>query len=238
RQQELYATGVVDQQLFDDTKTQQELAQARLHMARARFKRADEDKKDSVLYAPFSGFVVERRMNSGELFSGMANEYVFHLIDTRTVEVESNIIETKKRYLKQQQAVTVTVDAIPDKSFAGTITAINPLVDPASRKFLVKITVKNPSFELESGMFARVGIPEKSSLQAILVPAGAVIERHGKTVLFTTENNRAVTKEVKIGLVTHELLEVIDSISEGTPVITDGLYAVKDGTPIKVISRQ
>ena len=232
RKKELFKTGIVDKEMFDDLATDVELVRARADMARSRLEKAEEDMKDSVLYAPFSGFVVERKMNTGEIFSGMSNEYVFHIVDTGTVRVEVNIFETKKKYIKTGQKVSVRVDAIPEKMFAGRITVVNPLVDTASRKFLVKIEMPNPDLALESGMFARVNIPAEKRTQTLLVPAGAVVEREGKKVLFVADAQTAVEKNVTIGLRTHELFEVLDGIKEGDSVIVDGLYSVKNGTPL------
>lgn len=235
RQEKLFQTGVVDRQMHDDIKTQVELAEARVRMAESQQQRAEEDLKDSILYAPFSGFVVERRMNIGETYSTAADKgYIFHLVDTSSVEVEIHVFETKKRYLNTGEKVTVTVDAIPDKSFEGTITVVNPLVDAPSRKFLVKIRVANPSFLLESGMFARVTITEEKSPQALIVPASAVIERDGTPVVFIAANGAAVERQVKTGLVTREAVEVLAGVQDGESIITDGLYALKNGTPVVV----
>jgi len=235
RVRKLYEKGVADKQLYDDTVTEVTLARARAAMAASRLERAREDFKDSVLYAPFSGFVVERKMNTGEIFSGMANEYVLHLVDTRTVKVEVNIFETKKQYIQVGKKVPVLVDAVPDVTFEGVITAVNPLVDPASRKFLVKIEIPNPDYKLESGMFARVSIPEKSSRNALLVPAAAVTQRDGRQLVFTVKNNTAVQQPVATGLMTHDRVEITQGLKAGDSVIVDGLYAVKNGTPLEIV---
>jgi HlyD family secretion protein len=234
RNQELLARGVINKEAFDDMATENELARARADMARSRLERAEEDYKDSVLHAPFAGFVVERRMNTGEMFSGMPNEYVFHLVDTCTVKVEVDVFETKKQYVVPGKATVVAVDALPGRKFEGRISVVNPLVDRTSRKFLVKIEIPNPNFELESGMFARVEIPEEQSAGTLVVPAGAVIERQGRKVVFVAEAQRAVERAVFTGLTTAERVEIRAGLQPGERIIVDGLYAVKDGTPLKI----
>ncbi len=234
RKDELFKKGIIDKQMYDDIATEVALARARADVAGSRLDRAREDMKDSVLYAPFSGFVVERKMNTGEIFSGMANEYVFHLVDTSIVKVEVNIFETKKQYISVGKKVSVAVDAVPDKLFDGAITVVNPLVDPASRKFLVKIEIANADFALESGMFARVNIPEEQRADALLVPAAALLERNGEKVVFLAKEKKAVQQAVEVGLMTHERVEILKGIAPGDRVIVDGLYAVKDGTPLLI----
>jgi len=235
RQKDLFEKGIIDKERFDDIVTEADLARAREQMAESRFNSAKEDMKDSILKAPFSGFVVERRMNTGEMYSGRANDYVFHLVDTKSVKVELNIIETKKRYLKEGKTVSVLVDAIPGKVFEGKVDVINPLVEPASRKFLVKIKMENPDLMLESGMFARVSIPEEQHIDVLLVPAQALIERDGKNLIFLARQGKAVARVVQIGLRTHAFSEVTDGdIKPGDPVIVDGFYAIKEGSPLTI----
>jgi len=146
-----------------------------------------------------------------------------------------NIIETKKRYLKEGKTVSVLVDAIPGKVFEGKVDVINPLVEPASRKFLVKIKMENPDLMLESGMFARVSIPEEQHIDVLLVPAQALIERDGKNLIFLARQGKAVARVVQTGLRTHQFSEVTDGdIKPGDPVIVDGFYAIKEGSPLTI----
>jgi membrane fusion protein (multidrug efflux system) len=238
RYKTLHEKGVVEKEAFDDIATQVDLARSRLEINLSRLEEAQEDLKDSLLKAPFAGFVVERRMNTSELYTGVAGEYIFHIIDTSTVEVEVDIFETKRKYLSQGKRVTVRVDALPGKEFEGTITVINPYIDPVSRKFLIKVAIPNKDYALESGMFARVSIPEEQRRNALLLPARAVVERNGKKVVFTTASGRAQEQAISIGLTTHELVEVLEGLSEGDSVIVDGMYAVKDTTPVVVSAKQ
>lgn len=234
RTRELFDKGVTDKQLLDDMVTEYELARARADVTAARLERAEVDLRDSTLLAPFPGFIVERRMNTGEIFSGMAGEYVFHLVDTGTVNVEVNIFETKKQYVTVGKQVMVLVDAVPGATFTGAITVVNQLVDPVSRKFLVKIEIPNPEAVLEPGMFARVRIPEESRTDVLTVPGDALIERDGQTVVFVAREGVARKCRVQTGLATHERTEITAGLRGGERVIVDGLYAVKDGTPLVV----
>ncbi len=235
RQKDLFERGITDKERFDDIVTDVDLAKARAEVSKSRYNKAKEDMKDSVLTAPFSGFVVERKMNTGEMYSGRSGEYVFHLVDTSSVKVELNIIETKKRYIKTGKTVSVLVDAIPGKVFEGKIEVVNPFVDTVSRKFLVKVKMDNPDFMFESGMFARVSIQEEQHSGVLLVPAAALIEREGKKLIFLAMGGKAVARVVKTGLSTHELSEISDGdIKEGDPVIIDGFYAIKDGSPLLI----
>jgi membrane fusion protein (multidrug efflux system) len=235
RKKALFEKGVVNREALDDSTTDVELGRARADTAKSLLETAEEDLKDSVLYAPFPGFVVEKRMNMGEIFSTVSNQYVFHIVDTGSVKVEVDIFETKKQYLKTGEKVSVDVDAIPGRMFQGEITVVNPLIDSASRKFLVKIEIPNPGFLLETGMFARIQIPEEKREAALLIPSKAVIARGDKKVLFIAGEKTAAERHIKTGLITSEIVEVLEGVEEGERVIVEGLYAVKDGTPLIIV---
>jgi membrane fusion protein (multidrug efflux system) len=233
RTRDLYEQGVADKQLYDDMVTEVELARARVDMASAKFDLCREDYADTVLNAPFAGFVVERRFNSGEMFSSK-DDYVFHLVDTGTVKVEVHVFETRRRHVQVGMHVPVTVDAAAGSVFDGRITVVNPRVDPASRKFLAKIEIPNPEYLLQTGMFARVNIPAESRRGVLLVPAAAVIERDGRAVVFVADGLTAGRREVSVGLQDHAMVEITGGVNEGERVIVNGLYAVKDGTPLVI----
>lgn len=234
RNRELYEKLIIDRDMFETIKTETELAQARADMASARLSHAREDLGDTVLYAPFSGFVVDRRMNEGEFYSPQTSPYVFHIVDTETVEIEIHIFETKKPYIHPGKKVDITVDALPDRVFDGEISVINPFIDTATRRFLVKVAIANPDFLLEPGMFARVRIPEEEKQDALIVPADAIIQREGRQLLFVADGSTALERRITPGISTHEYIEIVEGVSDGETVITDGLYAVKDQTPIVV----
>jgi len=234
RNHKLFETGILDKQLLDDTVTSAALARARADMARARYERARIDLQDATLLAPFSGFVVERRMNAGEVCSAVPGEYIFHLVDPSTVILELNIIETKKQFITAGKKVEVMVDALPGTVWIGTISVINPLIDPASRKFLVKVSIPNDGFALEPGMFARVSIPEHTRANALVVSSRSVIERDERMIAFVADAAQARLRVLELGLTTPEQVEVLSGLQEGEQIIEGGLFALQDGTRIRI----
>ncbi len=234
RNQELYASQIIDRDMYETIKTETELAQARADIALSRLSQVREDLKDSVLHAPFSGFVVERKMNIGEFYSPQSSQYVFHIVDTARVEIETHIFETKKEYITIGKNAYITVDALRGKLFEGRISVVNPFIDTSTRRFLVKVEIPNPDFMLEPGMFARVRIPEEEKQDVLIVPADAIIEREGRKLLFVADGNRAFERNIATGITTHDRIELLEGATEGESVITDGLYAVKHQTAIVV----
>ena len=234
RSQKLFEEGVIDSQRFDDTTTERDLAEARVQRARATLERVQQDLKDSIITAPFAGFVVEKMMNEGEMATTMPPSNIFHLVDTSRVKIECGITEEKRKAITVGKEVLIELDAYPDEVFTGEITTVNPMVDINSRTFNIKIDIANPDFKLESGMFARIRIIEHISKDTLLIPQRVIIEEDASRKVFVVENDRAVEKSIATGIIDHPTVEVTEGLKEGDLVVTEGFYALKDGIKVQV----
>lgn len=233
RRQKLFEEGVVGAQSLDDTTTERDLAQARVQRTRATLERAEQDLKDSVITAPFAGFIVEKMMNEGEMATTMPPSNIFHLVDTSRVKIECGITEGKRRFITVGKEVLIEMDAYPDEIFTEKITTVNPKVDIKSRTFKIKIEIPNPDFRLETGMFARIHIIERESKGTLLIPQRVIIGEAVKKV-FVVENGRAVEKPITTGILNHPIVEVTEGLKEGDIVVTEGFYSLKDGIKVNI----
>lgn len=233
RRQKLFEEGVVGAQSLDDTTTERDLAQARVQRTRATLERAEQDLKDSVITAPFDGFIVEKMMNEGEMATTMPPSNIFHLVDTSRVKIECGITEGKRRFITVGKEVLIEMDAYPDEIFTEKITTVNPKVDIKSRTFKIKIEIPNPDFRLETGMFARIHIIERESKGTLLIPQRVIIGEAVKKV-FVVENGRAVEKPITTGILNHPIVEVTEGLKEGDIVVTEGFYSLKDGIKVNI----
>lgn len=234
RNQTLFEKGIVDLQRFDDTTTERDLAEARVQRLQATLERAQQDLKDSVITAPFDGFIVEKMMNEGEMATTMPPSNIFHLVDTHTVKIECGVNEGKRRSIRVGKEVVIELDASPGEIFTGKIAVVNPMVDHNSRTFKVKIEFPNPDFKLESGMFARVRIIDRVSKDTLLIPRRVIIEEGSVQKVFVVEEGRAVEKVITTDIVNHPLVEVKTGLEENDIVVTEGFYSLKDGIKVSI----
>ncbi len=239
RMEELHRQKVIDEQKYDDAQTeylnaeaQQQLSRARVEQAAAHCAQVEQDLADSVVYAPFAGFVVAKLMNEGEMVYTMTPAKVLHITDLSRVKIECPVAEAKKQFIQPGKTALIDVDALPGEQFVGTISTVNPLIDSASRTFKVKIEIDNPHFKLESGMFVRIKILEQEKNNVVLVPIKAVLERDGKKVLFIVENNRAKIVVVEPGIHDNSKLEICSGLAGGEQVVSDGFYALTNDVPV------
>src|SRR5262249_8556234 len=132
------------------------------------------------------------------------------------------------------QKVEVTMAAFL-QPFAGTVTRINPAVEPATRTFEVEVQIPNPKGELKPGSFAKAAILTRMDSRAATVPLSAVVNFAGINKVFLLENRRAREVQVKLGVQTTEWVELaVAQLPQGARVITSGQTVLANGTVVVV----
>jgi len=239
----LYQKGVIAEREFDAIYTRQKSAEAELTLAAAQVKEAEErlnmaqqNLQDTVVTAPYAGFVVEKQMEEAEVSNVISYQWsVLALEDISSVKVECPISENEIRFMTKGKEVEIQLDAFPDRLFKGKITQINSKVDAISRSFTIKIEIPNPNFKLKSGMFARVKIPKEKRDSTLYLPTTALLMKGEDTVAFTIQDGAAKLHKLTLGISDGKVTEVVEGLKEGDVVIVEGLYAVKDGTKVEVL---
>jgi cobalt-zinc-cadmium efflux system membrane fusion protein len=120
--------------------------------------------------------------------------------------------------------VKVKLNAFPGREFEGKITTIGAMVDPNTRRVLVRSEVKDPNHELRSGMFGNFVIRIGDPMRSVAVPlAGVVREGDGTETVWVTADRRHFTKRtVKIGLEHDGYRQIVEGLLVGELVATEG----------------
>jgi cobalt-zinc-cadmium efflux system membrane fusion protein len=136
----------------------------------------------------------------------------------------ANVAETDSPAFRVGQEVKVRVDAFPGREFDGKVTTIGSMVDPATRRVLVRSEVLNPRDELRSGMFANFVIRTDDPVRSPAVPLdGVVREGDGSmTVWITADRRRFTRRTVQIGLRHEGFRQIVDGVQLGELVATEG----------------
>lgn len=190
---------------------------------------------DCELHAPFAG-----RIANLEAREHQAGNKFCLLIDDSYFDVEFKILEAELHFVKKGQTVQVTPFVDKDKTYAGTVTEINPTVD---EKGLVSVVarVKNTSEDLIDGMNVRV-IVENAVPQMFVVPKQAVVERDGYHVIFLYDRkeHRSVWTYVDVlySNLGHYAITGCEkketTLTEGSSVITSGNLNLADDTEVTI----
>jgi membrane fusion protein, multidrug efflux system len=141
------------------------------------------------------------------------------------------------------QPVTLRVDAYGDRSFHGVITAINSLVDQATRNVQVQATLANPDARLRPGMFAKVSVLMSNTKNVIAIPATAIhYAPYGDSIFIVSEMKdqtgkgyKAVKEQfVKVGASRGDMISIVSGLKPGEEVVTSGVFRLKSGAHIVV----
>lgn len=160
-------------------------------------------------------------------------EAVFSLVIADPLRLRANVPERFSAEVEVGQSVTLRCAGRPE-AFAGTLSRINPSVDPASRTFQVEATVPNPRNYLRPGGFAKAEITTRRDDQATVVPIESIVRYAGVTKIFLVEGSKARAVSVETGLEGKDWVEVSGEIPEGSRVVTTGQSRLAEGTPVSV----
>ena len=183
-------------------------------------------KLDSTLVvpSPISGRIVVRNAAPGFLTQPGVAPAPFTVADLATMWMVANVIETDAPAYKLGQEVEVRVPAYPDKVFKGHVKALGAMIDPNTRRQLVRSEIDDPEHLLRSGMFASFVIRVGNPLRSLAVPAeGVVREGDGTmTVWSTRDGRRFVKRTVRTGLQQEGWTQILEGLSSDETVVTDG----------------
>jgi cobalt-zinc-cadmium efflux system membrane fusion protein len=186
----------------------------------------DMRKVDSTLRvpSPIAGRVVARNAAPGLLTQPGTTPSPYSVADLSTMWMLANVIETDAPAYKLGQAVEVRVPAYPDTVFKGRVTTVGSMIDPNTHRQLVRSEIDDPEHQLRSGMFASFVIHVGDPMRSLAVPAeGVVREGDGTMTVWVTNDSRHFTKRtVKIGLQQDGWDQILDGLSPGETVVTDG----------------
>ena len=162
------------------------------------------------------------------------NTPIFTIVDNSQLEATLNAPEREIETLKAGQAVQLSVDALPGKTFPGRIDRVSPVVDSGSGTFRV-ICAFDGGGLLQPGMFGRIRIEYDQRANALVIPRTALLEDGSAPAVYTVKADKAARVALKLGYVDGQWVEVREGLSQGDPVVIAGKAALREGSAVQVI---
>ncbi|MBQ6016030.1 MAG: efflux RND transporter periplasmic adaptor subunit [Bacteroidales bacterium] len=190
--------------------------------------------ENTILRSPISGVVSARNYDRGDMYAMAAP--IFTVQQIVPVKLLVGISEADYTKVRKGDVVTLTVDALPGKSFSGTIKRLYPTIDPATHTVNIEVQVPNQSRELRPGMYAKVEVNFGHSTN-IVVPDAAVVrlQGSGQRNVFVVEDGVAVQREVTLGRHFEGQYEILSGLSEGELVVVKGGNSLRNGAQVEIL---
>jgi membrane fusion protein, multidrug efflux system len=195
-----------------------------------------------TLRAPFAGHLGVRAVDIGQYISAGTTVVTLQALDP--IYADFFLPQQAFNQIRLEQAVTIRVDTYPNQDFAGTITAINPKVDPATRNVQVRATLNNPDRRLLPGMYATVNVAAGEKQRYVTLPQTAVTYNpYGETVYLVDDKGKdpqgqrqLIARQVFVsaGLKRGDQVAILSGVEEGQTVVTAGQIKLRNGSPVVI----
>jgi membrane fusion protein (multidrug efflux system) len=234
RVRELRAKGVTSQAEFDRVDAEAKAAQARADEIRAVIER-------KTIRAPFAGSLGIRQVNLGQYLEGGAPVVPLQALDP--VYVNFSVPQQTMHQLRVGAEVHVEVEGTSEVAARGRVTAINSVIDEATRNVEAQATLKNRDGALLPGMFVTVRVMMGQSDPVVALPASAIsYAPYGNSVFIVEDvagpdggTYRGVRQQfVKLGAARGDQVAVLDGVQAGEEVVTSGVFKLRAGAAVEV----
>lgn len=176
-----------------------------------------------TLRAPFSGVVTEIHKSLGEQVA--AGEPILEIANTRTVWLTSPIYEKNLGALHQGVEAAFSVLSYPDREFHGSLIHVGEVVDEETRATEALFKVANDEGLLKLGMQTKVRIAGEKTVQTVVIPKEAVLDREGKKVVYVLVTGEEFERRnIEVSEDFGTLVGVTEGLSPGERVVTQGAY--------------
>ncbi len=213
-------------------------------VAQAELEGAQVALENTVIRAPFDGTVLTKDADVGEVVAPLAasafsKAAVVTIADLGSLQVEADVAESNLEGVSPGQPCEIVLDAYPDVHYAGYVAKIVPTADRTKATVLVKVAFRSYDARVLPEMSAKVHFLAARQAAAdtepfLTVPATALVERAGRTVVYVTADGRAVEHPVTQGRRIGDAVVIAQGLAAGTLVIDSVDDRIQNGVKVKL----
>ncbi len=217
RVKDIYAKKLVAKAVLDK-------AEARLKSTKAALEQATEELENTRVRAPYSGIVVKRHIEMGEL--ARPGQPLFTGISLEALRASVEIPQDMVNVVRQRQQARVFIDRDGVQSVAAESIRVSPYADPESHTFNVRVNLPKGDHGIYPGMFVKVAFVI-DEVRRLVVPVQAVVHRSEVTAVYVIDDQKQIRmRHIRVGdRINDELMEVLAGLDEGEQVALDPIRA-------------
>ena len=221
RNKQLFADRLVSQEIYDDSRTEFQLATNSLERAQKALRTIEEKLSKTRLLAPFDCTVLTRPVSLGQTVSGAAGynsgTEVMTIANLNDMIVNAHINQADVTRIKQGQEVEIQVESVPGLKMTGVIDRIAPqaVIKNGIKGFGARTQIKNIDPRVRPGMTAILNIPVAAVENVLAVPLAAVFTEKGDRYVYVKKDGTYERRPVIVGISDLSYAEVQKGLAEG-----------------------
>ncbi len=180
--------------------------------------------------APWDGIISERKAQPGDVLP--LHTHFLSLIDTSSLIVKVAISELYLSNIRQGDKIHFVIDALGPEVWSGSILRIHPLINPATRKGIIEVSLKPVPDGAKPGQLTRIHFftPKENVL---VIPVSAIrYDQKGAYVYVLKADQTIERSNIRTGKKYPQLIEVLEGLKEGNKVISKGLFGLRPGKKV------
>ncbi len=226
------------QQDLDTAQAKDNSAAAALAAAKAEVERYETLMNYTRITAPFDGIITRRYADPGALIqAGTASETqslpLVRVSDNYHLRLDFPVSVQYVKDIHVGDPVTIQVDSLGNKAFAGTITRATGKVTQDTRTMIVEVEMTNSNLQIVPGMYAAVNLKVQRHPQVLAIPSQVVGGEKNPTVYVVNDNSEIEARPITLGLETPNKYEVASGLKEGDLVMVGNRSLVHPGEKVE-----
>jgi HlyD family secretion protein len=245
---------VASQSDLDRAQAQLDALEARLAaqrdelaVSRRQVQLREQDFEDTIIRAPFSGVVVSKNAQPGEMISpisaggGFTRTGIGTIVDMSSLEIEVDVNESYINRVAPGQPVRATLDAYPDFPIAAHVITVVPAADRQKATVRVRIAIDESDPRILPDMGVRVAFLSGETVQgggnAVVIPRAALRSDGDRDVVFVVSEGKVERRAVSVGTAQGEEVTILAGLTSGEQVAMGGPAELQDGDRVRVAER-
>jgi Cu(I)/Ag(I) efflux system membrane fusion protein len=189
-------------------------------------------KKNLHIHSPFDGVIIHIGVREGQYVTPSTELYM--IADLSRVWVIADVYENEVPWIQVGDAVDMKLEAIPGKVFTGRVGYIYPYVEAKTRTIKVRLEFANPEMLLKPDMFADVTIHAQRKVDAVVIPAEAVVRSGERDQVFVVRGpGKFEPRDVKLGVSSQGKVQVTSGVAAGEEVVTSSQFLIDSESKLR-----
>lgn len=238
RYEELIKTDGVSKQEVDNAVGDYEAKAATVKSSEANVRRLEELESFKHVYAPFSGVITKRNIDTGTLINagnGGSQQELFTLAQTDPIRVYVSVPEMYSPSVRGGLGAFLELAQYPGQSFQGKVVRTAEAIDPNSRTLLTEVDVPNKNAQLFPGGYAQVHLQVKVAASRVQVPVNALLFRsEGLRAVVVDANHKTHLRPLTIGRDYGTTLEVLQGLEPTDWIVLNPADSLDEGQDVRV----